>query len=152
MSIFVHTFCSTHIKWHRRIVCFTHLTMVTFDPIVTQTFAVILVTICAICTKLITVATCKGKLGKITHKLQILSCKYKAIGICDKNKKKWNLDHTGTSWRVVTASLRVQAPVARLTFVTLLTTHPGETVTRLGFGITGHLPGASPVAATIHCQ
>lgn len=105
-------FCSTHIKGHRRIVCFTNLTMVTFDPIVTQTFAIILVTICAICTKLITVAT-------------------------------------GTSWRVVTASLRVQAPVARLTFVTLQTTHPGETVTRLVFGVTGHLPGASLVAVTV---
>lgn len=67
-------------------------------------------------------------------------------------KKKRALDRTGTSRRVVRASLRVQAPVARLTFVTLQTTHTGETVTGLVFWVTGHLPGASPVAATVHYQ
>lgn len=75
--------------------------MVTFDPIVTQTFAIILVTICAICTKLITVATWKGKLGKITHKLQILSCKYNAIGICAKNKKKMS---SWSYWHILACS------------------------------------------------
>lgn len=211
ISIFVHTFHSTHIKGHFKIICFTDVTMVTFDPIFTQTFAVILVTICAIRTKLITITTCKGKLGKIIHNFQISSCKYKAIVICDENwlklmhwiteyiyiifcvknfsyvfivhcksfstfdqydwetcnimttqiikmrmytriKKKRALDRTGTSRRVVRASLRVQAPVARLTFVTLQTTHTGETVTGLVFWVTGHLPGASPVAATVHYQ
>lgn len=43
----------------------------------------------------------KRKIREITHKLQILSCKYNAIGICDKNIKKMS---SWSYWHILVCS------------------------------------------------